>query len=346
VTTDPRVSIIIPCYNGRSYLEECLESVLRVADDASCETVVVDDGSSEDIRGVIERFAPLVRYVWQPNQGPAAARNNGVRQTSGEYVRFLDSDDYLLSADALTQQEAVLDRYPDVGLVYGQALRVDAQRRPLGLREPFPSASYVRAGEIEFSELLFRNYITISSAIVRRSVLEQVGLFRTDLFFERGRDIAEDWDLWLRLSQVAAVAYVATPVVAYRFHEQSLMRTLPSAVRARSAVGPWLEIHQRIVEGALSEPRFAARYGSLRPAVDARLLERTAWLAFESQQMGLTRLYAARSAIQALKAGQRQYMTSALRALALSLIPSRLRSPLRRISHEFRAGLRSIRSAL
>src|SRR5437879_5790129 len=78
----PQVAVVIPCYNSQEeHLEQCLASVVRAAD-PTWGVLVIDDGSTEDIREVVERFAPTVGYLRQENQGPSAARNAGLRQTS------------------------------------------------------------------------------------------------------------------------------------------------------------------------------------------------------------------------------------------------------------------------
>src|SRR5262245_21444628 len=103
----PKISAVVPCYNGRRYLDECLKAIADLGD-ASYEVVVVDDGSKEDVRDIVERWAPLARYIWQRNQGPGAARNTGVAATTGEYVRFVDCDDNLIPK-ALSEQVAMLE---------------------------------------------------------------------------------------------------------------------------------------------------------------------------------------------------------------------------------------------
>jgi glycosyltransferase involved in cell wall biosynthesis len=157
--------------------------------DAVDEAVVVDDGSTEPILDLVERYVPRIRYVHQENAGPGAARTRGMRETSGRYIRFLDADDWLLDAASLAAQVALLDAHPKIGLVYGRAQSVDRDGHPLDVRGPaFARGDYARSGWSELEDLLFENYIPTSSVIVRRSVAERVGAFRSDY------STAQDWE--------------------------------------------------------------------------------------------------------------------------------------------------------
>ncbi|PYL19270.1 MAG: hypothetical protein DMF41_10205, partial [Verrucomicrobia bacterium] len=93
-TNPPLVSVVIPCYDQAHFLSEAIESVLAQTY-PHFELVVVDDGSNDNTAAVVNRY-PGIRYFRQENQGLAAARNAGLRQTMGEYLVFLDSDDRLL----------------------------------------------------------------------------------------------------------------------------------------------------------------------------------------------------------------------------------------------------------
>ncbi len=317
----PRVAVIIPCYNGRRFLRACLESTLNLRQ-GPVEVVVVDDGSTEPIADVVEAVCPSARYIRQANQGPGAARNRGLAETSAPYVRFLDCDDYFLPTAALDRQVAILDGWPDVGLIYGQAIKVDERSRPVGLRRPaFAADGYIRSGFEELRDLLFENYITTSGALVRRSAIEAAGGFRTDIIGP------EDWDCWLRVARLASIAYLPEPVIAYRIHEQS--------ITARYNPEPWLRMHFDILGRAFTYPEVSRRYGRLWPALCGRLYLRAAGLAYGAGDMAVARRYAVRS----LAAGRSKDPARVLLTLGLifrTLLPRPLRRPLRRIHRQVR----------
>jgi glycosyltransferase involved in cell wall biosynthesis len=111
-----RISVIIPVYNCADFLAEAIESVLAQSYPAS-EIIVVDDGSTDDSISVAARF-PQVRVLSQPNAGPGAARNLGIRNARGSYLAFLDADD-LWAPDKLQRQMSAMEA-DDPDIVFGQ----------------------------------------------------------------------------------------------------------------------------------------------------------------------------------------------------------------------------------
>jgi len=319
--TRPRVAVVIPCYNGRRFLGVCLRSIGNLRSDP-VEVVVVDDGSTEPIADVVEASLPTARYIRQPNQGPGAARNRGLAETSAPYIRFLDCDDYFLPTAALNRQAAILDAWHDIGLIYAQAIKVDRQNRPIGFRRPpFAAAGYVRSGLEELGDLLFSNYITTSGALVRRSVIEAAGGFRTDIIGP------EDWDCWLRIARLSSIAYLAEPVIAYRVHETS--------ITARYNPEFWLRMHFDILERTFADPDIEARYGEVRSAVCGRLYLRAAGLAYAAGDMGVARHYAVRSAAVG-RSEDPGILLSALVVLLRTVLPRPVRWPIRWVHDQVR----------
>src|SRR5262245_49416395 len=117
------VSVIIPSYNRAYIVGQAIESVLRQTY-RPLEVVVVDDGSSDNTRAVVEQYGPPVRYFRQANAGVSAARNAGFRQARGAFVALLDSDDRWLPWK-LSAQVALLRRFPEVGMVWTDMAAVD-----------------------------------------------------------------------------------------------------------------------------------------------------------------------------------------------------------------------------
>jgi hypothetical protein len=183
----------------------------------------------------------------------------------------------------------------------------------------------VRPGSEELADLILGNYITTSTTIVRRSVLEQVGPFNTALFGP------EDWDCWLRIAAAAAVAHVAEPVVGYRVHATS--------ITANYTPEPWLEMHSEILDRLFAESPVARRYAFLRSRIDARLDAVAASLSYGNARMALARRYGRRALVSSLR--NRQWRTSAecLWLITKSLIPSAIRPSLRRASRGLLVGL-------
>ena len=210
------ISIIIPNYNGAKFLREAIDSALD-QQGVELEVIVVDDGSTDDSRAILESYGDRIRPIFQHNQGASAARNAGLAIARGEYVKFLDGDDYLLP-NALHQQvlQAIeLEQNEDKRcVVYGDARLIDAD----GL-------------------IISHNYFPVSKCrgkssldeIISQWILTTVPLHRTDLLrevsgFDERMPAAQDYDLSMRL-YFAGVRffYVGELCLVYR-HHQSLSR--------------------------------------------------------------------------------------------------------------------------
>ena len=198
----PQVSIIIPTHNRAALLAETLESALQAGSDV--EVIVVDDASTDDTAQICRKL-PNIRYMrLARNSGVAEARNIGVLASSAEFTAFLDDDDLRLPG-TIDAQIQILRTEPDVALVYGRVLMGDSRRVPTGQVLP-PSCPQ---GDV-FWELLTSNFILTNSVVARRQSLITAGLFRARY------SPAEDWDLWLRMSEHSPFKAVEDAVAIYR----------------------------------------------------------------------------------------------------------------------------------
>lgn len=228
--TLPAVSVIIPTYNRREYVQIAIDSVLAQTF-RTFEIVVVDDGSSDGTGDTLAaKYGDQIRYVWQGNQGESAARNWGIDQATGEYIAFLDSDDAWLP-DKLGMQIAALESCPRAGLVSSQARLIDAAGEMmdapvlgLGLHE----------ADFSLPGLVSANSVRLSTVVARKKVLDDAG------GFDAGIRFGEDWDLWLRLRAHTGFLFIAKPLVHIRRHvntqchlprRENLERTLVDHLR-------------------------------------------------------------------------------------------------------------------
>jgi len=272
------------------------------------EVLVVDDGSTEDIRAVVESALPSARYIRQENQGAGAARNTGIMAANGRYLRFLDSDDCLIAGEGLRLQAEIMDADPDIGLVYGQAIKVDEGGNPIGVRRsPWPGGDYVRAGLDEMAKLLFYSYMTTSTTLVRRAALETVGAFRADL------PTGQDWELWLRIARHYKVGYVDTPIAIYRVHADS--------ITGKKLAKTMLATHTQVLRELLSDPEVARRHGKLHPSIRVNLQLRASHMAWISGQNAESRAYAIDALRLVLAAHKWGFLAPSLRMLAISISP-------------------------
>ena len=203
----PRVSAIIPTYNNPAMLLQAVESVLAQTYD-DYELLVVDDGSEPETRKALEPFMDRIKYIYQENAGPSAARNRGIKESGGELVAFLDHDDLWLP-EKLQAQVEYMDAHPEFPLTYH---RVDYFTD--GRTLDFP----VREGPTgDVLAPLFKRIFLITLAVMcRRECFEKVGYFNEELRF------AQDYDIWLRMAVEYEFGYVDKMLGRYRFHEQNL----------------------------------------------------------------------------------------------------------------------------
>lgn len=218
--TAPRVSVIMPVFNVERYVSAAIKSVLA-QEFSDFELIIVDDASPDASVDVIRGFNDKrVRYLQhERNQGISAARNTGISSAQGEFIAFLDSDDVAFPA-RLAKQVAFLDAQPQMGLVGSWAELVDESGQHIGLRDVPYSDDLIRP------LMLFRNTLTLSSLIVRRSALPP-GLF--------SKMLSEDYDFISRIHGNCKFAVLPEVLVQYRINQQGAMSSKWAEVKA----GAW-----------------------------------------------------------------------------------------------------------
>jgi glycosyltransferase involved in cell wall biosynthesis len=211
-TSQPLVSVIIPCYKQAHFLGEAIESVLRQTY-PEYEIIVVDDGSPDHTAEVVAQY-PGVRLISQKNAGVSAARNKGISVSCGEYLSFLDADDRLRPG-ALEAGVECISKYPESAFVFGQYIYISEDGEPLSA----PKMPY-DGGDI-YLELLDRNCIEMGATVLyRRDVFDSVGGFKTNL------RAAEDYDLYLRIARLFPCYHYDQIVAEYRKYGTSVTKDL------------------------------------------------------------------------------------------------------------------------
>lgn len=181
------VTVIIPVYNRSVFLKQAISSVLQQTFSPK-QVIVVDDGSSEDIKIVVEEFKDeRLTYAWQPHQGVAAARNFGINLSSTNWLAFLDSDDYWLPTK-LAAQVKFHQQHPNILISQTNEIWLRNGKR-LNQKKHHQKLS----GGI-FKPSLARCLISPSAVLLQKKILLAVGLFDETL------PACEDYDLWLRVA--------------------------------------------------------------------------------------------------------------------------------------------------
>ena len=213
--TSGRVSILIPLFNRAKYIEETLRSALA-QDYGDFEIIVVDDGSTDGGDKLVEAFFDtgrlrLVRHPGNANLGQSVSLNLALSLATGEYVAILDSDDVFLPGK-LQHQVSYLQAHPEVGLVYGKGLGIDANGK-----EIYKILSDRHRETNDPNQILLDCYFHLPvGSLVRKSVYDKVGGFDTSL------RAGQDHDMLIRMAEVTAFAFQPELVYAYRRHGESI----------------------------------------------------------------------------------------------------------------------------
>jgi glycosyltransferase involved in cell wall biosynthesis len=295
--TAPLVSIVTPSYNQAAYLEETIRSVLD-QDYEPLEYVVVDDGSTDGSREIVERYAD--RLAWstaQENRGQVPALNRGFEHTTGEYMGYLNSDDTLLPG-AVSRMAHELDSDPALLLVYGDARYTDEGSQVTGYlpSREFDVVRMVRAAD---------NHIVQPSTMWRREAWERYGPFD-----ERGWYFF-DFEFFLQFPP-ERVRRIPEPLSTYRIH--------PAAKSTGASASRLARDHARLAETFFSSDRVpeAARPVARKGRASAYL--HGAEFAYEGLELGLARRYALRG----LALDPRQASARWLSLAAKAMLPSAL----------------------
>jgi teichuronic acid biosynthesis glycosyltransferase TuaG len=221
---NPLVSIIIPTYNATSYIEEAVGSALNQTY-KNIEVVIVDDGSTDGTRSVLDPYIKekKIIYVRQDNKGLAGARNTGMRAAHGEFIALLDSDDMFLP-NKIERQVGYLIDHPECGVSYCNIAHFYEEEPEKLLKLSYEYYS----GDEVFPQLLQENFINPLTVVLRRSAIDQVGLF--DESYKR----SEDWEYWVRLAyRGVRFCYVPEVLAKYRMRKTSLSYNWMSEVERK-----------------------------------------------------------------------------------------------------------------
>lgn len=264
-----RITVVVPSYNHAPFIGECLDSVLCQSRQPD-QIIVVDDGSQDATRAVLEAYSGRVRIVLNAHAGLRVSTRLGLSLSDGDYILFLASDDRL-HPEALRILAGALDRYSDVAISYGEIDRIDESGhhisydrivRPYGRhRDP--------------NRLIADNYVPAPVALCRRKVLIAVG--------EPHALHCGDWERWLKVTFAGWYLYGTDQILAdYRRHGQNLSD--PEGVDRR--LGEEARMLDRLSKDAKTPPRLRR----LLSASCGMRFRRLGWWHMERRQWNAARV--------------------------------------------------------
>jgi len=208
---DPLFSIIIPCYNQAHFLPYCLDSLLS-QDFPDWEAIVVNDGSSDNTEHITKSFAEKdqrIKYIYRENGGLSAARNTGLNHSSGDYIIFLDGDDWLYAG--LFSQ--IRNNLPFEWIQFGSSHFTNDGKKNIN--------TFLLSDSLKktIPEVLQHNLGPVHSFFLKRQIQQQVG------FFDETLKSAEDWDFWIRVAKSdIPLRQISFLGAAYRLSATSMSR--------------------------------------------------------------------------------------------------------------------------
>ena len=202
----PLISIIIPTFNAADFLPKAIESVMHQTY-TNFEIIVIDDGSTDNTRLIMQKNT-VVKYFYQENKGFSSARNAGTQKSKGDYLVFLDADDWL-EKNGLEQNFSVIKNKPDIAFVSGNYYLLRAQSNQL---------ETITATVIDnhFTRLLQSNYIGMHAAVMfQRWVFQKIR-------YDETLRACEDYDLYLTITRRYPVIHHQKFIATYYFHPSGL----------------------------------------------------------------------------------------------------------------------------
>lgn len=287
----PRVSVIIPTYNRAQLLPRAIDSVLQQTY-KNIETIIIDDGSTDNTKQVITPYAPYIRYLPSNHQGVANARNLGMKAATGKYIAFLDSDDMYLP-HKLELQVDFIETHPSVGMVctefsgqFADGRFVERlmhhyhpvwNKRNWTYDKVFSQSGTFRAGAHTvlfyigdiFTYILQDTLIPTNTMLLRKDLLDVVGYQNVAYRF------AQEYEFAVRICKHSSIAFLDIPTYVLFVHDQQSTASLTAGRLSGKkdsllAIQAWEVFLNTVTDWGLKDQHF---YKQHRRLVDDRLSE-------------------------------------------------------------------------
>lgn len=215
-----KVSVIIPVYNGEKYISDAIESI-EDQTYKNIEIIVIDDGSTDNTYNILKKYNNI-KYVYQTNSGPAAARNHGIEISKGDFIAFLDCDD-LYEKNKIEKQVIELISNREIDIVYNDVKMVDNNLDIIDILKP---ECVIEDRKNFLAMLLFRQLIPLPPSIMVRK-----RCFAEGIKYNQNYINAEDYDFIIKLAERYRFKYINEQLYIYRRHQENLTNNHKMQVR-------------------------------------------------------------------------------------------------------------------
>src|SRR5262245_20429037 len=209
----PAISVVVATFNRANYLPETIDSILAQSFQ-DFELIVVDDGSTDNTRAVLERYGARLRYLHQQNRGPSAARNLGIKHAKAPWIAIQDSDDLSLPFHLESLYRYVRE-FPDCGMVFANGSYLRGPEHNRWTIIPTEKSRRLSEQALHLADLFEKSIVRLQAALISKTVYDAVGGHDESLW------ICMDLDLALRIMMNSPVAYLDEILFAYRKHENN-----------------------------------------------------------------------------------------------------------------------------
>ncbi len=240
-----KLTVVVPVYNVENYLRKCIDSILAQTINVS-EIILVDDGSTDQSGNIADEYASKyswIRTIHQPNGGLAAARNTGINAATGEYIAFVDSDDYIESAMYEELLDNLIKTQADMsigGVWYEEENGTKYSPYPIGITRVWNKEESL----IELNSFKYFN-MSFCDAIFKRDLFEGSGYGEGALRFPKGK-LCEDFYLMHRIvARTERVTYTSTPFYHYVQRGNSISRNTKVNLAPMDASLAQLEFYKK-----------------------------------------------------------------------------------------------------
>ena len=246
---NPLISVIIPTYNRGWIIKEAIDSVLA-QEYINYELIVVDDGSTDDTHDILNSYQKSFLVLRQNNKGVSSARNRGLAAASGQFIAFLDSDDFWLP-QKLSQQVDFFHSNPDALICQTEEIWIRNNVRVN------PKKRHKKPSGMIFEPSLSLCLVSPSAVMIKKNLFEEVGLFDETL------PACEDYDLWLRVSCRHPVHLIDTPLIIKRGGHDDQLSASPGLDKFR------IKAIKKVIEsGLLSAAQYQTAVETLKEKCD------------------------------------------------------------------------------